>query len=78
MNPGQNMRDIHRHVRLSEENIHRMYPCQVRIYLSRLVGKPIMWFLNRSNTNRAAQAQKNARCLKFWIVEPGRGIVLSV
>ena len=41
-------------------------------HLSHLVGKPIMWFLNRSDTNRAAQAQINARCLKFWIlVEEG-------
>ena len=34
-------------------------------HMSRLVGKPTMWFPNRSDTNRAAQAQKNARCLKF-------------
>ena len=31
------------------------------------MGKPTMWFSNRSDTNRAAQAQKSARCLKFWI-----------
>ena len=36
--------------------------------MSRLVGKPTMWFLNRSDTNRAAQAQKNARSLKFRIL----------
>ena len=29
--------------------------------------KPIMWFPNRSNTNRAVQAQKMARGWKFWI-----------
>ena len=28
-----------------------------------------MWFPNRSDTNRPVQAQKNARCLKFWIYE---------
>ena len=26
-----------------------------------------MWFPNRSDTNRAVQAQKRARTLKFWI-----------
>ena len=26
-----------------------------------------MWFLNRSGTNRAVQAQKMARDWKFWI-----------
>ena len=34
---------------------------------SRLVGKPTMWFPNRSDTNRPVQAQKRARCLKFRI-----------
>ena len=34
--------------------------------MSRLVGKPTMWFPNRSDTNRAVQAQKQARSLKFW------------
>ena len=33
------------------------------------MGKPTILFLNWSNTNGAAQAQKNARCLKFWIEE---------
>ena len=37
------------------------------INLSRLVGKPTMWFSNRSDTNRPVQAQKRARSLKFWI-----------
>ena len=37
------------------------------IYLSRLVGKPTMWFPNRSYTNRAVQSQKRARSLKFRI-----------
>ena len=35
--------------------------------MSRLVGKPTMWFLKRSHTNRAVQAQKMARDWKFWI-----------
>ena len=37
------------------------------IYMSRLVGKPTMWFPNRSDTNRPVQVQKQARSLKFWI-----------
>ena len=36
-------------------------------YLSHLVEKTTMWFPNRSDTNRAAQAQKTARGWKFWI-----------
>ena len=35
--------------------------------LSRLVGKPTMWFWNRPDTNQPVQAQKMARGLKFWI-----------
>ena len=31
------------------------------------MGKPTMWFLNRSDTNRPEQAQKRARSLKFRI-----------
>ena len=34
-------------------------------HLSRLVGKPTMWFPNRSDTNQAVQLQKQARSLKF-------------
>ena len=30
------------------------------------VGKPTMWFPNRSDTNRPIQQQKQARSLKFW------------
>ena len=37
--------------------------------LSRLMGKPTMWFLNRSDINRAVQPQKIARSLKFPIYE---------
>ena len=35
--------------------------------LSRLVGKPTMWFPNRSDTNRNVQSEKMARGLNFWI-----------
>ena len=35
--------------------------------LSRLVGKPTMWFPHRSNTNRPVQAQERARSFKFRI-----------
>ena len=35
--------------------------------LSPLVVKPTMWFLNRSDTNRAEQPQEMAKGLKFWI-----------
>ena len=37
-----------------------------KAYLSRLVGKPTMWFPNRSDTNQAVQSLKRARSLKFW------------
>ena len=33
--------------------------------MSRLMGKPAMWFPNRSDTNRPVQAQKQARSMKF-------------
>ena len=36
-------------------------------YLSHLVGKSTMWFPNRSDTNQAAQSQRQARSLKFRI-----------
>ena len=35
------------------------------------MGKPTMWFPNRSDTNRAVQAQKMARDWKFWFYEGG-------
>ena len=37
------------------------------LHMSRLVGKPTMWFPNRSDTNWAVQAQTMARSLKFRI-----------
>ena len=39
----------------------------ILVYMSRLVGKPTMWFSNRSDTNRPVQAQKRAKSLKFRI-----------
>ena len=36
-------------------------------HTSHLVGKPTMWFPNRSDTNRPVQAQKRATSLKFRI-----------
>ena len=35
--------------------------------MSRLVGKPTMWFPNRSDINWAVQSQKMVRGWKFWI-----------
>ena len=35
--------------------------------MSRLVGKPTMWFPTRSDTNWPVQLQKQAGSLKFWI-----------
>ena len=37
--------------------------------MSHLVGKPTMWFPNRSDTNQAVQSQKQARSLKFRFKE---------
>ena len=45
-------------------------------YMSRLVGKPTLWFPNRSDTNWAVQAQKRAISLKCLELSRG-GIVLS-
>ena len=33
------------------------------------MGKPTMWFPNRSDTNRSVQSLKQVRSLKFWIEE---------
>ena len=35
--------------------------------MSRLMGKPTMWFSNRSDTNWDVQPQKKSRSLKFRI-----------
>ena len=42
------------------------------LQVSRLVGKPTMWFQNRSDTNWPVQAQKIARGMKFRIKEVER------
>ena len=52
------------------------YPCLA--YLSLVMRKPTMCFPNRSDTNRAVQAQKMARVWKFWIHVRRTGIVLFV
>ena len=36
--------------------------------------KPTIWFLNWSNTNRAVQAQKQARNLKFCFFDEEKGL----
>ena len=46
---------------------HNLLPRYFSSKMNRLVGKPTMWFLNRSDTNRAVEAEKTARSLKFWI-----------
>ena len=38
-------------------------------HLSRVMRKPTMWILTRSDTNQAVQLQKMARGLKFRIVK---------
>ena len=37
-----------------------------------------MWFLNRSDTNRAVQPQKTARSLKFWIYQEEEVYIIHV
>ena len=37
------------------------------IRMSRFMGKPTLWFPNRSDVNRPVQAQKRARSLEFRI-----------
>ena len=42
---------------------------EVHLYFSRLMGRPTMWFRSRSDTDQAVQSQKQARSLKFGILE---------
>ena len=35
--------------------------------MSRILGKPTMWFLNRTDTNWSVPSQKKTRNVKFWI-----------
>ena len=51
-------------IRVKDEPLDKVGCCY---HLSRLVGKPTMWFPNRSDTNRPVQAQERARSLKFRI-----------
>ena len=41
--------------------------CLIDKNMSCIMRKPTLWFLNRSDTNRAVQAQKMARGWKFWV-----------
>ena len=48
------------------KHIHVQKDLNLKQQMSRLVGKPTMWFPNRSDTNLRVQSQKRARSLKFW------------
>ena len=37
------------------------------LHMSHVMRKQTMWFLNRTDTNRAVQAKKIARDWEFWI-----------
>ena len=37
------------------------------LHMSRVMRKPTMWILTRSDTNQAVQPLEMARGLKFWI-----------
>ena len=55
---------------LPSDGSHKILSRSARLiqkYLSRLAGKPTMWFPNRSGTNPLVQVQKRARSLKFLI-----------
>ena len=57
-----------KHIRIVQCSLlstRRIY-CTFDVNLSRLVGKPTMWFSNRSDTNWSVSSQKMARSLKFW------------
>ena len=71
---------IIRYLKISEENSKRpdllLFPCnycQTEVFnitaqhMSHLLVKPTLWFPTRSDTNQAAQSQKQARSLKFQI-----------
>ena len=46
--------------------------------MSRLVGKPTMWFPNNSDTNQPVQSQKRARSLKGGVTDvPTHGFSLN-
>ena len=52
--------------KISVLNIKRNPYALLNEHMCRLVGKPTMWFPNRSDTNRPEQSQKRSRSLKFW------------
>ena len=60
---------VHCHGWCDARDVNRLCTvrCHYDIDLSRLVGKPTMWFPNRSDIDRPVQAQKRARSLKFRI-----------
>ena len=62
--PGRNPED--RFSRIAAHMVKTVVP-HVCLYMNRLVGKPTMWFPNRSDTNQAVQSQKIARGSKFRI-----------
>ena len=43
--------------------------------MNRLVGKPTMWFLNRSDINLPVQAQKRARILRTIHVAKTKALI---
>ena len=49
--------------------IHQNCSAQDEKYISRVMRKLTMSFLNRSDTNRAVQAQKMARGWNLWILK---------
>ena len=54
-------------VKESEKNVTFICSGTMIYHLSCVMRKPTMWFLNRSDINRAVQAQKMVRGWKFWI-----------
>ena len=65
---GQALVDLKNHniKALFEEYYPRSIGPQVgKTQMSHIMRKPTMWFLNRSNTNQAIQAQKMARNFGF-------------
>ena len=66
---GQNTDDFEKNI--PGVHLPQPYMYVTRIFImyimSHLVGKPTMWFPNRSDTNQAVQSQKMVRSLKFRI-----------
>ena len=58
---------------IEQEILKKSMYCQTflsnHLYKSHVMGKPVLGFLIRSDTNRAVQPQKMARGLKFRIEE---------